>query len=78
MSQPPPASADGMPRTSAKKARTFSASGENTMAWIPVITPRSYLTLTQWHRPSLVGSASRSDRPDCSGLTGEESAELLS
>jgi hypothetical protein len=37
MSQPPPASADGRPRTSAKNARTFSASGENTIACIPVI-----------------------------------------
>ena len=41
MSQPPPASTDGMPTTSAKNARSFSASGENTIACIPVITPRS-------------------------------------
>ena len=41
MSQPPPASTDAMPTTSAKNARTFSASGENTIACIPVITPRS-------------------------------------
>jgi hypothetical protein len=36
-----PASTEGMPTTSAKNARTFSASGENTIACIPVITPRS-------------------------------------
>src|SRR5689334_19055998 len=42
MSQPPPASTDGMPSTSAKNARTFSASGENTIACIPVITARAY------------------------------------
>jgi hypothetical protein len=41
ISQPPPASAEDMPSTSAKNARTFSASGENTMACIPVITSRS-------------------------------------
>ncbi len=32
MSQPPPASADARPNTSAKNARTFSAAGENTIA----------------------------------------------
>src|SRR2546430_8456130 len=42
MSQPPPASTDRMPSTSAKNARTFSASGENTIACIPVITARAY------------------------------------
>jgi hypothetical protein len=41
MSQPPPASTDGIPNMSAKNARTFSASGENTIACIPVITPRA-------------------------------------
>src|SRR6266567_8965911 len=39
MSQPPPASADERPSTSPKNARTFSASGENTIACMPVITP---------------------------------------
>src|SRR5215510_8944701 len=43
MSQPPPASTDRMPSTSAKNARTFSAAGENTTACIPVITARAYL-----------------------------------
>src|SRR5215472_3644982 len=38
MIQPPPASTDGIPSTSAKNARTFSACGENTIACIPVIT----------------------------------------
>src|SRR5215470_10297006 len=42
MSQPPPASTDRMPSTSAKNARTFSAAGENTIACIPVITARAY------------------------------------
>ena len=32
---------EGRPRTSAKKARTFSASGENEIACSPVIMPRS-------------------------------------
>jgi hypothetical protein len=39
ISQPPPASAEGRPSTSAKNARTFSAYGENTIACVPVITP---------------------------------------
>jgi hypothetical protein len=39
ISQPPPASTDGMPSTSPKSARTFSACGENTIACIPVISP---------------------------------------
>src|SRR6266567_326720 len=38
MSQPPPASADDSPSTSPKNVRTFSASGENTIACMPVIT----------------------------------------
>jgi len=37
MSQPPPASTLDRPITSAKKSRTFSASGENTMACMPLI-----------------------------------------
>jgi hypothetical protein len=41
ISQPPPASTDGMPSTSAENVRTFSASAENTMACIPVITLKS-------------------------------------
>src|SRR5712691_11234150 len=38
MSQPPPASADDSPSTSPKNVRTFSASGENTIACMPLIT----------------------------------------
>jgi hypothetical protein len=38
-SRAPPASAGGMPRTCTENARTFSEAGENTTAYIPVITP---------------------------------------
>jgi hypothetical protein len=41
MSQPPPASTDGRSSTSAKNARTRSASGEKTIACTPVITCRA-------------------------------------
>ena len=37
MSQPPPASTGDRPSTSPKNARTCSASGENTIACMPVI-----------------------------------------
>ena len=37
-----PASTDGSSRTSPRNARTFSASGENTIACNPLITARFY------------------------------------